>query len=138
MLRPTTLLAGVLVVLALLVVPYLRPWVSQRQDLAAQKQEVADLRRQVAQLAEERRRWDDPAYVRAQAAERLNFVMPGQTRYTLLDDAGAGEASRDPRRPAESAARAAGRLPWYGSVWESARTAGGAAASTDPASDPAR
>jgi cell division protein FtsB len=130
MLRPTTMLAAVLVVLALLVVPYVRPWVAQRQELAARRQEVADLRRSVAELTQERARWDDPAYVKAQAGERLNFVMPGQTRYTLLDDTGAATVSRDPRRSAEATAVAAGRLPWYGALWESARAAGGVGPAT--------
>jgi hypothetical protein len=132
MLRPTTMLAGVLVVLALLVVPYLRPWIAQRQELAAQQQEVADLERRVAELTAERTRWEDPAYVKAQASDRLNFVMPGQTRYTLLDDTGAAGTSRDPRLGAEAAAKAAADQPWYGTVWESARIAGGAEATGQP------
>ena len=122
-LRPTTMLAGVLVILALTVVPMLRPWIGQRQELAAQQQQNAQLRRSVAELTAERQRWDDPAYVKAQAGERLNFVMPGQTRYTLLDDAGVTD-DRDPRRSAAAAAKAAGDLPWYGTVWQSAVTAG--------------
>ncbi len=117
------MLAAVLVVLALLVVPYLRPWLAQRQELAAEQQRVADLRRSVAELTAERERWKDPAYVKAQAGERLNFVMPGQTRYTLLDDTGAGSTERD-RRGAARAAAAAGDRPWYGAVWESAKVAG--------------
>ena len=117
------MLAGVLVILALTVVPMLRPWIGQRQELAATQQQNAELRRKVAELTAERQRWDDPAYVKAQAGERLNFVMPGQTRYTLLDDRGTA-ADRDPRRGAERAAKAAGDLPWYGVVWQSAVTAG--------------
>jgi hypothetical protein len=131
MLRPTTMLAGVLVILALLVVPYLRPWVQQRQELAAQQQEVADLQRRVGDLTAERARWDDPAYIKAQASDRLNFVMPGQTRYTLLDDTGAA-TSRDPRLTAEAAAKAAADLPWYGTVWESVRIAGGTGSTGRP------
>jgi hypothetical protein len=118
------MLAGVLVILALTVVPMLRPWIAQRQELAGQQQKVSDLRRSVAELTAERNRWKDPAYVKAQAGERLNFVMPGQTRYTLLDDAGAASTDRDPRTSAAAAATDGGRRPWYGAIWESARTAG--------------
>jgi hypothetical protein len=117
------MLAGVLVILALTVVPMLRPWIAQRQELAAQQQENAELRRAVTELTAERSRWNDPAYVKAQAGQRLNFVMPGQTRYTLLDDRGTS-TDRDPRRSAADAVRAAGDLPWYGTVWQSAVAAG--------------
>ena len=36
-------------------------------------------------MTEERKRWSDPAYIRAQARDRLYYVMPGEVSYLVLD-----------------------------------------------------
>ena len=56
-------------------------------------------RRRVAGCRRSRRRWDDPAYVEAQARERLHFVMPGETSYVVLEP-----TSRRRRRPGRQVA----------------------------------
>jgi hypothetical protein len=33
----------------------------------------------------ERRRWEDPAYIRSQARDRLYYVMPGEVSYLVMD-----------------------------------------------------
>ena len=33
----------------------------------------------------ERTRWDDPVYIRAQARERLYYVLPGEISYLVMD-----------------------------------------------------
>ena len=35
--------------------------------------------------ARQHERWEDPAYVEAQARERLHYVMPGETSYVVLE-----------------------------------------------------
>ena len=39
-----------------------------------------------AQLQSELMRWDDPDFVRQQARERINLVMPGERRYHIMGD----------------------------------------------------
>jgi cell division protein FtsB len=58
-----------------------------------QRQQVADLQAQLDQknsdldaLTEQRARWNDPAYIRAQARDRLFYVMPGETSYLVIND----------------------------------------------------
>jgi cell division protein FtsB len=123
MARPVTLIAGVAVVLALLLAPYIRPWLAQRSQISGQHQQLDDLRRQVDGLKQERQRWQDPTYVRAQARERLNFVMPGDTGYVLLVPQ-VKPAPRDPRQQAAAAASAQAGRPWYASLWASTQLAG--------------
>ena len=80
-----------------------------------QEERVAELRRQHA-------RWSDPAYVEAQARERLHYVMPGETSYVVLeaDDAPARRTARSSRRR-----RPAARSPWFTDLWRRVEVAGG-------------
>lgn len=134
MIRPATALAGVLVVLALLVAPYVRPWVSQRSQIAAAEDDVARLRAEVSDLQEQRARWDDPAYVAAQARGRLKYVKPGEVAYTLLDDVAPPE-SADPRAAAVAVPDQDASRPWYGTLWRSIETAGDPTTRQDPVPD---
>jgi hypothetical protein len=36
-------------------------------------------------MAVERKRWDDPVYVRSQARQRLYYVLPGEVSYLVMD-----------------------------------------------------
>jgi hypothetical protein len=126
------MLSGVLVVLVLLLAPYVRPWVNQRSQISQGQDQVRALQQQVDELTAQRERWNDPAFVRAQARARLLVVMPGETGYVVLDDDAAPAAAPDPRSAtAVLPGDAAGR-PWYARVWDSVRTAG------DPTTEQAR
>jgi hypothetical protein len=120
-----TMIAGVGVLLAILITPYLRPWLEQRSALNEQHREVAQLRQEVADLEQERKRWDDPDYVRAQARDRLNYVMPGDTGYVLITPEPSAPSSGDPREPTAGVAGAAPDAPWYAALWQSVESAGG-------------
>ena len=122
--RPLTMIAGVAVVLVLLLAPYVRPWVAQRSQIADGSRRVQELQREVNALSDERRRWDDPAYVRAQARERLHFVMPGETGYIVLDDSAKSPVLTDPRTAEAAVHGRRGDEPWYSTVWDSIRLAG--------------
>ena len=39
-------------------------------------------------ITEEKERWDDPVYIRAQARDRLFYVVPGEISYLVLDAEG--------------------------------------------------
>lgn len=94
-------------------------WVGQRGDIAALREQVATQEQDVASLQAEQERWRDPAYVEQQARQRLKFVKPGEKSYTILDadpSTGAPDGLADPTAPEST-------LPWFTTVWESARTA---------------
>lgn len=81
-------------------------------DIAAKQSEQDDLRRQVS-------RWQDPNYVKQQARDRINMVMPGETGYWVFgSDLPAGD-SGNPAGAATSNDPAG--LPWVDSLWESIR-----------------
>src|SRR5690625_6013579 len=70
----------------------------EQEDEAAEERE-AHLRAELA-------RWEDPAYVAAQARERLAFVMPGETAYKVIDP-----DFVEPEEPALSDAEVPAGLP---------------------------
>lgn len=85
------LIVGALIVLA----PSLRIFVEQRTEIAALEQLVADQEASVLDLGREVDRWQDPAYIEAQARDRLLYVYPGDISYLVIDDGltiGAGDS----------------------------------------------
>ncbi len=124
-LRRLAVLGVIAVVLAVLLAPAMRSYVAQRRQIQALTAQVADQRAQVSDLQRGRRAWDDPAYVKAQARDRLKFVMPGERAYTVIDPAPAA------RRPGSSSsqgrvAAAPANRSWFGNLWDSTEIAGSA------------
>jgi hypothetical protein len=112
-------------VLLILVISYassLRIYVEQAQEIAATRTEIAQRSQRIAELEAEKTRWDDPAYVAAQARERLGWVVPGEIGYVVVDPTGkplGGGARIDgggtpPPTPA---------MPWWTKLWNSVETA---------------
>jgi cell division protein FtsL len=125
------MLSGVLVILALLIAPYVRPWLAQRSQLAQGRTEVTQLEADVARLQAERNRWDDPGYVREQARARLGMLNPGEIGYVRLDPAAPARAA-DPRSAAAAVPPRHGTA-WYGTLWQSVVGAGVTAPPPTPA-----
>ncbi|MBI5161278.1 MAG: septum formation initiator family protein [Micrococcales bacterium] len=76
--------ALLLIVAALLVLaPGLKTYVEQRQQIAQLQGEVDSARSAVQDLRGQVARWDDPAYIEAQARGRLFYVFPGETSYLV-------------------------------------------------------
>ena len=78
------LIVAALVVLA----PRLKTLVEQQQQIAQLEQSVADAQESVDQLGDQVARWSDPAYIEAQARDRLYYVYPGDISYLVLGDDG--------------------------------------------------
>jgi cell division protein FtsB len=109
----------VMIAITIMLAPTVKIFFEKRAEIAALQADIAakqsqqdDLRRQVS-------RWQDPNYVKQQARDRINMVMPGETGYWVFGSdlpagssggaAGAGSA----QDPAE--------LPWVDSLWDSIR-----------------
>ena len=48
--------------------------------------DLDDVNADIEQLEQEVANWSDPAYVQAQARDRLYYVMPGEQAFTVIDD----------------------------------------------------
>lgn len=126
------ILLGILVVLAVTLVPTLRSLMQQRDQAAALREQVTGQQAQVADLERQAALWQDPAYIQLQARERLRFVKVGERAYTVLGlPKGAEQATQ---QPIVAAPMANDSAPWYGKLWQSIqiadRPAAGATGST--------
>lgn len=83
------LIVAALVVLA----PSLKTLVEQQQQIAALQAQVAQQEAEVEGLESEIDRWSDPAYIEAQARDRLYYVYPGDITFLVTggDDTGLEE-----------------------------------------------
>ena len=93
-----------------------REYVAQRAQIAALRAQekaqlaaVEELRRQDAQ-------WDDPAYIRQQARERLHFVEPGETAFIVLTPPTPKPVSRVPQVSGQAPIAVSGGT-WFGRLW---------------------
>ncbi|WP_307859045.1 FtsB family cell division protein [Herbiconiux sp. SYSU D00978] len=82
----TLVMLGLVVLLVLVLAPNLKVLIEQRQEIAQLQQSVQEQQSQVDELSDEVARWDDPAYIEAQARNRLNYVYPGEYNYLVRDD----------------------------------------------------
>ena len=133
--RLTGRAAVLVLVVAVLTVSYassLRAYLQQRAHISDLKQQIALRAASIDELEREKRRWDDPAFVRAQARERFGFLMPGETSYVVLGEDGE-PLEPEATLPRKSEALREARPAWYDDAWESVVLAGDPPAPTPPA-----
>jgi len=80
------MILGLLVAGVVILAPSLRVLAEQQQEIAQLRDALAQAQQDVVDLAEQRERWSDPAFVETQARERLMFVYPGDITYLVIDD----------------------------------------------------
>lgn len=62
----------------------IRAWLNQRDEQSALSAQIAAQRAQIAALETAKARWNDPAYIEAQARLRFGWVMPGERTYRVI------------------------------------------------------
>ncbi|GAA4422032.1 hypothetical protein GCM10023169_15830 [Georgenia halophila] len=123
-LRALALFIVVLVAFAV-VAPTLRYAVAQQEELRELNADVAEAEQRTAELRDQLERWQDPAYVKAQARDRLGYVMPGERPYVVVDpETVTGGQNEAEARAAEREAERAAATPWYVQTWQSVQVAG--------------
>lgn len=68
--------------------PMVQLFFEQRQAIADLQATVQQSKDDVAAMQVERNRWNDPAFIRAQARNRLYYVMPGEVSYLVMSEDG--------------------------------------------------
>ena len=94
-------------ILSVMLVPSLYQWWQQERELAQIKAQVAEQQQKNADMQRQLDLWNDPDYISTQARERLGYVRPGETQYTVVDPGpqyqdsalAAAAASTGPARP---------------------------------------
>jgi len=77
---------GLIVAALVVLAPQLKTLVEQRQQIAQLEREVEAAQQHLDEIDAEVARWADPAYVEAQARDRLYYVYPGDVAYLVIDD----------------------------------------------------
>ncbi len=124
---------AVIAILAISFVSSLSVYMRQQHEIALTTQQIADRSQSVSDLQDQIARWSDPAYVEAQARDRLGWVMPGETGYRVIDKDGnviGGLTSAD------AAEKEAEPGIWYETLWGSLQAADQPAPTPDPADEP--
>jgi len=114
---------GLVVCALVLSVGYpLKQYLAQRGEIGRLEQQQRSTQERVKALEERKRRLSDPDYVRAQARQRLHYVLPGESVYVVVT----------PRQRSESEVGTA-PIPivdpggsWYDRLWGTVRAADGA------------
>lgn len=112
---------GVVLLLAFVVTfPSLRGYLAQQAQYDALTERIAQAKATSTALEQELQQWQDEDYVKAQARERLSYVMPGETTYVVV---GADKLTST-TSAAATTSDGTTHLPWYETLRQSARVAG--------------
>ena len=114
-------LAVVMVAITIMLAPTVKIFFDKKAEIDALNADIAARQAEGDALRQQVSRWQDPNYVKQQARDRINMVMPGETGYWVFgSDEPAGESSSP---AAGAAAQDPADLPWVDSLWESIRRA---------------
>ena len=111
--RRAAVLAAVICVLTLTIAGPVRTYFAQRTEMNQLTASEAALRRQIADLEQRKAKLGDPAYIAAQARERLGFVKPGDIPFQVQ----LPPTAATPSEPGGQPAKPANTDPWYTSLW---------------------
>lgn len=113
-------------VLAVLTVSFassLRAYLTQREHIGDLLGAIAERETAINALEREKQRWQDPAFVKAQARARFGYLMPGETGFLVLDENGKPLESQttlsDPDEVIKTVPTA-----WWSHAWASVELAG--------------
>jgi cell division protein FtsB len=117
-----TIMIMLLVVIGVVVLaPSLKLLIEQRAQIAALQKSVDEQKHQVSTLRSQVARWDDPAYIEAQARNRLLFVAPGEYSFLVIPNKTATTTAQ--AQPISKHIQTT-RVDWVGSLTASLFTAG--------------
>ncbi|WP_343319717.1 septum formation initiator family protein [Arthrobacter sp. TMP15] len=137
-------------VVTLLLAPNVHTFLEQRAEIASLHEDIAAKESQQSAYKSELARWDDPAFIKQQARDRVSMLMPGETGYWVYGANGV-EALDDSVDAAKAAAAQATTAknataiqvdPWVDSLWEAVQKSAvvevpAAAPPAPPAPEPA-
>ncbi|WP_285703938.1 septum formation initiator family protein [Microtetraspora sp. NBRC 16547] len=110
------ILAVVVCAIAMSLAYPFREYIAQRRQIAAYEQEQAQALQHLRNLEEQRRKLEDPEYVKQLAKKRLHYCEPDAKCYVLLD-------GKDKTVPVKAERKQAATTPWYVTIWQSVRAA---------------
>lgn len=112
-------LAVVMVAITIMLAPTVKIFIDKRAEIAALESDISASKADQDSLKRQVSRWQDPNYVKQQARDRINMVMPGETGYWVFgSDLPAGASGS---QPSAAETQDPADVPWVDSLWESIR-----------------
>jgi cell division protein FtsB len=112
-------LGGIVVLLVVLLASPIHRYLASRSDVSHAAQQLHDDQSRLGDLTKQKARYSDPGYIQRQARIRLQFAMPGDTVYVVVDK---GQKS-DIEKTAGSATKKAAGTEWNTRLWDTVRAA---------------
>jgi cell division protein FtsB len=112
-------LGGIVVLLVVLLAAPIQRYLTSRHDLSGAGQQLQDDRQQLGALNRQKSLWSDPGFIQQQARKRLQYAMPGDTVYVVVDK---GQKS-DIEKSAGLTTKHAAGPGWNNRLMDSVRTA---------------
>jgi len=115
------LVLGTLVVLLIvLLASPLNRYFGSRGDLNAANSQLQRDKQQLTDLQKQYQQWSDPGFIQQQARKRLQYAMPGDTVYVVVDRG----AKSDIEKTLAHGEDPAGGDSWTSRLWTSVEQAG--------------
>ncbi|MHC6219956.1 FtsB family cell division protein [Arthrobacter sp. MMS24-S77] len=112
-------LAVVMVAITIMLAPTVKIFLEKKAEISALEADIAGKQAEQAGLKKQITRWQDPNYVKQQARDRINMVMPGEAGYWVFG--GDVPAGTPGGRTGSGASGSPANLPWVDGLWESIR-----------------
>lgn len=112
-------LGAVLLLLVVLLASPINRYLGSRADVNHAATKLRDDQRALTDLQRQKTRWGDPGYIQQQARARLEYAMPGDTVYVVVNK---GQTS-DIQKTAGSTAVQAAAPAWNSRLMDSIRSA---------------
>ena len=108
-----------MVLLVVLLASPIHRFLASRSDVSSTAQQLVEDNKQLRDLKAQKALWSDPGFIAQQARSRLQYAMPGDTVYVVVDK---GQRS-DIEKTAGSASSKPGGTEWNTRLWDSVRAA---------------
>ncbi|GAA4671414.1 septum formation initiator family protein [Frondihabitans cladoniiphilus] len=121
------LMLVIIVLFVVVLAPSLKTLIQQQQQIASLQRAVDDQKADVDSLKSDVARWNDPAYVEAQARDRLLYVYPGEYSYLVMNPTKATSSGTSTSTPSGAAITKDIQNPnvdWVGGLLSSVLDAG--------------
>ena len=124
----SALMLGIIVLFVVVLAPSLRTLIQQQEQITQKREQVAAAKADVAAKRSDVARWNDPAYIEAQARDRLLYVYPGEESYLVMGASGQGSTSKgalvtDSGTPVSTTVQTP-KVDWVSGMLSSVLTAG--------------
>jgi cell division protein FtsB len=112
-------LGAIVVLLVVLLASPISRYLGSRGDLNQGAQQLQQDKARLHQLQKQKQLWSDPGYIQRQARARLQYAMPGDTVYVVVDKGQRSDIDKGvtPNRSST------GGTAWTTRLWDSVRAA---------------